>query len=195
MNSFDEHVVLEHLRQGEQKAFLILYDRYHSLVYSWVIKLVKVPELSEDVVQEVFIKIWEIRERIKPELSFPAFLYKVSRNQAFALLKKIASDELLRAKVMTEIGQKVESAENRLLWQQYELMFHKAVDQLPMQRQKVFKLCRYEGMSYEEVASKLGISKNTVKEHMVMAVKNIKEYFELHGEMSLLLVFLLSNRF
>ncbi|MEJ8818708.1 RNA polymerase sigma factor [Lacibacter sp. H407] len=194
MKPFDEIELMERLKRGDQQAFLTLYDRYHPLVYNWVLKLVKVPELAEDIVQEVFIKIWQIKERLNPEQSFPAFLYKISRNQAFALLKKIASDETLRSKVMTELGSNAESAENRLLWQQYEKLLNHAVEQLPVQRKKVFKLCRQEGMSYEEVATELGISRNTVKEHMVMAMKNIREYFSQHGDMSLLFLFLLTQK-
>ena len=194
MKPFDEIEIMERLQQGDQQAFLVLYDRYHQLVYNWVLKLVKVPELAEDIVQEVFIKIWQIRERINPLQSFPAFVYKISRNKAFAFLKKIASDDTLRSKVMTELGSNAESAENRLLWQQYQELLNKAVEQLPLQRKKVFKLCRQEGMSYEEVAAELGISRNTVKEHMVMAMKNIREYFSQHGDMSLLLLFLLAQK-
>lgn len=191
MNNNDEIALLTRLKNGDKDAYLLLYDRYHPLVYNWSIKLLKIPELAEDIVQEVFLKIWVIRERINPLQSFPAFIYRIGRNKSFSLLKKIAAEEKLHFQVMKQIGQFAESAENRLLWHQYEQMLKNAVGQLPRQRQKVFQLCRQAGKSYEEVATELGISRNTVKDHMVMAVKNIKDYFYRNSDMSFLLIFFL----
>jgi len=193
MNEIDENELILRLQKNDREAFMVLYDRYHVLIYQWVLKLVKVPHLAEDLVQEVFLKIWKIREHINPQQSFPAFLYRISRNMAFNTIKKIASEEKLQAQVMTELRNNCESAENKLLWQQYEEILRNAVEQLPKQRQKVFKLCRTEGKTYEEVAQELGISRNTVKEHMVLAVKNIKEHFYRYGDISFLLFLIFSS--
>ena len=191
MENCDEIELLIRLQNGDTEAYMVLYGRYHVLIYQWTLKLVKVPQLAEDLVQEVFLKVWQIRERLKPEQSFPAFIYRISRNKAFSLLKKIASDEKLLSQVMNQLGSNIESPENKILWQQYEQLLVNAVEQLPKQRQKVFKLCRQEGKTYDEVAQELGISRNTVKEHMVMAVKNIKEYFYQYGDISFVLIFML----
>jgi len=78
---------------------------------------------------------------------------------------------------MQQLQQQANDADTRLLWKQYETLLHEAIRQLPPQRQKVFRLCREESKSYEEVAMELGISRNTVKEHMVLAVKSIKFFF------------------
>ncbi len=194
MNETGEDELVLRLQKADKEAFIALYDRYHVLIYQWTIKLVKVPQLAEDLVQDVFLKIWQIRERVDPKQSFPAFLYRISRNMAFNMLKKIASEEKLQAQVMAELSSNCESAENKILWHQYEELLHNAVEQLPKQRQKVFRLCRTEGKSYEEVAQELGISRNTVKEHMVFAVKNIKEYFYRCGDVSFLFVVIFSTQ-
>ena len=128
----------------------------------------------EDVLQDVFIKIWEIRGRIKPELSFSGYLYRITRNHVFKLLKKITADEALRLRVMQDLYQQTTDADTLLQWKQYETLLHSAIDRLPPQRQKVFRLCREELKSYEEVARELGISRNTVKEHMMLAMKSIR---------------------
>ena len=91
---------------------------------------------------------------------------------------------------MAQLAIYAEGADNKLLWKAYEQLLTSAVEQLPSQRQKVFKLCRQQGKSYEEVAFELGISRNTVKEHMVMAIKNIKEYFYLYGDIVFLFMFI-----
>jgi len=105
------------------------------------------------------------------------------------MLKKIAADDKLRMQVMVQLSNTAESAENIILWHQYAQLLKKAIAQLPTQRQKVFKLCRQEFKSYEEVALTLGISRNTVKEHMVIAVKNIKEYLIHYGDISFVCIF------
>ena len=189
MENYDEFELLRSLQKGNDEAYLILYKRYHLLLYKWVLKFVKVPQLAEDLVQDVFLKVWQIRARLNPKQSFPAFIYKISRNKAFTMLKKIAADEKLRMQVMVQLSNTAESAENIILWHQYEQLLTKAIAQLPPQRQKVFKLCRQEFKSYEEVALALGISRNTVKEHIVMAVKNIKEYLIHYGDISFICIF------
>lgn len=194
MENSDEIELIKRLQKGDTEAYLALYERYHLLVYQWSLKLVKIPQIAEDIVQEVFLKIWVIRDRLNPDQSFPAFIYRIGRNRAFSVLKKIATDEKLSAQVMSHLSNTAESAENRVMWHQYEQLLNNAIEQLPQQRQKVFKLCRQEGKTYDEVAIELGISRNTVKEHMVMAVKNIRDYFYRYGDISFTFIFLFFHR-
>lgn len=186
----EEAVLLQRLQQGDTEAYITLYDQYYPSLYTYILHFINIPELAEDALQEVFIKIWEIRERINPELSFSGYLYRITRNHVFKLLKKISADAALRIQVMQELQQQTEDADTRLLWKQYESLLHQAIAQLPPQRQKVFRLCREESKSYEEVAVELGISRNTVKEHMVLAMKSIKFFFYTNtdGILPLLLV-------
>lgn len=194
MDTSEDFELIKLLTESNTEAYLGLYDKYSPLVYNWAIKFVKIPQLAEDIVQEVFLKIWQIRERLNPQQSFPAFLYKISRNKAFSALKKIAADEKASLQVMSHIGAAVEDADKKMLWRQYEEMLADAIGKLPQQRQKVFRLCRQEGKTYDEVATELGISRNTVKEHMVSAVKNIKEYFYQYGEVTFFFIFLFSTK-
>jgi RNA polymerase sigma-70 factor (ECF subfamily) len=190
VGSSERELILQ-LKLGDSGAYLQLYDKYHSSLYSFIIRFVKIPQLAEDVLQEVFLKIWEIRERINPELSFNAYIYKISRNEVFKLLKKISKDEELRTDIAYKLINSVDSADLKFQWQQYEIALNKAIYSLSPQRQKVFILCRQENKSYEEVAAELNISKNTVKEHMVLAVKSIKEYMWNHAEMQFVLAFII----
>lgn len=183
-----EKELLIRLTQGDENAFMRLYDCYHQRLYAWLLSLVKVPEIAQDIVQEAFLKIWEIRQRLNPEQSFPAFLYRISRNLAFKQLKKIAVSANLRRQVMDHLQILTEDPEVQLQWRQYQQLLNEAISQLPPQRRKVFVLCRQEGKSYDEVAHELGISRNTVKEHMVTAVKDIRAYFHPRTDLSLSLL-------
>ena len=194
--TYNEQSVILRLQKGDSDAFRELYNQYHQPLYHYVLRFVKSPALAEDVLQDVFLKIWEIRSRIDPELSFKAYLYRISRNSVFKLLKKIAVDENLRTQVLKQFSQSVADADLKVLWQQYEALLQAAINRLPPQRQKVFKLCREEGKSYEQVAEELGISRNTVKEHMVLAMKLIREHIDQYGDTStyfILLLFLISD--
>jgi RNA polymerase sigma-70 factor (family 1) len=195
-DTYYEQSVIQRLQKGDSDAFLELYNHYQSALYHYVLRFVKSPAIAEDVLQDVFLKIWEIRDRIDPELSFKAYLYRICRNSVFKLLKKISVDEALRLQVMQHFTQSVADADLKILWQQYEEILHAAINNLSPQRRKVFRLCREEGKSYEQVANELGISRNTVKEHMVLAMKQIREHFEQYGDTPagfMLLLILTSN--
>ncbi|MEC5142907.1 RNA polymerase sigma-70 factor [Chitinophaga sp. 212800010-3] len=180
--SNEDVVLLRKLQQGDTGAFITLYNQYHPSLYTYILHFINIPELAEDVLQEVFTKIWEIRERINPELCFSGYLYRITRNRVFKLLKKISADEQLRTQTMQELHRQTEDADTRLLWKQYESLLHEAIAQLPPQRQRVFRLCREESKSYEEVATELGISRNTVKEHMVLAMRSIQFFLYKHTD-------------
>ncbi len=186
--SNEEAILLEELRKGSKTAFIALYNQHYQSLYSYILHFIAIPQLAEDALQEVFIKVWEIRERIDPERSFTGYMYRITRNHVFKLLKKIAADEDLRSRAMMELHRQTEDADTRLLWKQYEALLREAVTQLPPQRQRVFRLCREESKSYEEVAAELGISRNTVKEHMVLALKSIQSFFYEHADGTLLLL-------
>lgn len=187
---YEQRVILR-LQQDDSDAFLELYNQYHQPLYHYVLRFVKSPAIAEDVLQDVFLKIWEIRSRINPDLSVKAYLYRICRNSVFKLLKKMAVDENLRVQVLQQFGQSVADADLKVLWQQYETLLQAAINRLPPQRQKVFRLCREEGKTYEQVAEELGISRNTVKEHMVLAMKLIREHIDQYGDTPTHFIFLL----
>ncbi|MBX3257880.1 MAG: RNA polymerase sigma-70 factor [Chitinophagaceae bacterium] len=188
-NNHDDFLLIQRLRQNDAAAYIELYNRYHVKMYNWLIRFVKLPDLAEDIIQETFLKIWEIRHRLQPQQSFPAYLYRISRNKAFKLLKKISRDEKLRSRILIRSAVEVNDPEKNFQWQQYQQLLDNAINRLPAQRQKVFKLCRHNNKTYDEVANDLGISRNTVKEHMIKAMQDIRQYFYRYDEITLILLF------
>ncbi|MBX2922832.1 MAG: RNA polymerase sigma-70 factor [Chitinophagaceae bacterium] len=188
-NNQDDFLLMQRLRQNDAAAFIELYNRYHVKMYNWLIRFVKLPDQAEDIIQETFLKIWEIRHRLQPQQSFPAYLYRISRNKALKLLKKISRDEKLRSRVLLLSAVEINDPEKSFQWQQYQQLLDNAINRLPAQRQKVFKLCRHNNKTYDEVAQELGISRNTVKEHMIKALQDIRQQFCRYGEVTLMMVF------
>jgi RNA polymerase sigma-70 factor (ECF subfamily) len=190
-NDFEEKELLEKLRQNDKDAYLKLYSHYHGPIYHFITRFVKSPFYAEDILQDVFLKMWEIRSRVNPELSFKAYLYRISRNLVYKFLKKAAADEAILAHTMHFFKAATDDIEITLQWKEYEQKIEEAIAQLPPKRQMVFRLCREENKSYDAVSNELGISRNTVKEHMVLAMKNITEYLKLHSGIELPLLVLL----
>ncbi len=184
----DEPTLLKRLKEGDTAAYFHFYDQYHHALYIYILRFVKIPAVAEDILQDVFLKIWEIREHINPELCFNAYVYRITRNKVFKWLKRMARDEETRSWLMHQLQKDIETPHLQLQWKHYNSILLKAIHQLPPQRQRVFKLCREQGKTYDEAASELGISPNTIKEHMISAMKSIKDYVRRHGDIFLLAV-------
>lgn len=184
-----ETELLTALKNGSESAFTDLYNRYHRGIYMYVLDFVKRPQLAEDIVHEVFMKLWESRERITITTSLTAYLYRISRNKGIDALKKISKDTALRQEVLEWMYPELAGVESEAkMISQYETLYQSAIAELTPQRQKIFILCKEKGKTYEEVATELGISRNTVKEHMVHSLRFLRNYFAEKGQLALLAI-------
>ena len=188
----DEKYLVALVAQGDEGAFRQIFDLYRDKLYAYSLKFTKSKVSAEEIVQEVFIKIWENKARLNPELSFRAYLYKITQNQVFDYLKKAANDITFRKAMIRWVDSYADRVEDGVIMAEYEEVVRQAVEQLPPQRKLIFQLSRDHYMSHEEIATQLGISKNTVKVQIVKAGKFIKEYFYHRTDvmLSLFLLFL-----
>lgn len=176
-----EKEVLIRLKNNDKEAFAVLYDRYQKPLRTFIMRYIKVPVYVEDILQEVFMKIWEIRERINPELAFKAYLYRITRNAVYKFLNKMAVNDDMIAQTVYHFKPDGPQPGLALEWKEFQQRVDEAIRMLPPRRQQVFNLCRVQQKSYDEVSCELGISRNTVKEHMVLAMKFIAEYLGLNA--------------
>ncbi|HJT74611.1 MAG TPA: RNA polymerase sigma-70 factor [Chitinophaga sp.] len=179
-----EEEILLRMMQGDESAFTTIYRHYHASLYIYLLRFCKIPSLAEDLVHDVFLKVWEIRERINPQLSFNGYLYRIARNHVIKTINKLATDQQLREQVF-KLLDTPDGPEQIVRAKEYEQLFKEALDKMPRQRLKVFQLCRQEGKSYDEVALELGISRNAVKKHMVLGMRFIYDYVHRHGDILL----------
>lgn len=178
-----EEEVLFRMIGGDELAFSSIYRHYHPSLYIYLLRFCKVPSLAEDLVHDVFLKIWEIRERINPQLSFSGYLYRIARNHVFKTIAKLATDEQMREQLFLQLAQNgVEQPEQVARSKEYDRLFQEALSHMTSQRLNVFRLCRQEGKSYDEAAAILGISRNAVKKHMVLSMRFIQDYVYRHGD-------------
>jgi RNA polymerase sigma-70 factor (family 1) len=186
----DEQLLLL-LAGSDQQAFTELYNRYHTGIYNYQLAFVKIPSIAEDLTQEVFLKIWEARCRLRIHTSFASYTYRISRNTAIDFMKKIAADRELRNEIILQKQSFFADSNSQLQAKEYNHLYKQAIDSLSRQRRTVFLLCREEGKTYQEVARLLGISRHTVKEHMTKSLHSLRNFLSEKTESALLLAILI----
>jgi len=188
-----EEEVLLRMKQGDESAFTTIYRHYHSSLYVYLLRFCKIPSLAEDLVHDVFLKVWEIRDRINPELSFTGYLYRIARNHVIKTIDKLATDQVMREQLFSQLDAPADHPEQLVNAKEYDRLFQEALTRMPPQRLKVFILCRQEGKSYEEAAEILGVSRNAIKKHMVLSMRFIYDYVHRYGD--ILLAVYLARKF
>ncbi|MCE7067777.1 RNA polymerase sigma factor [Dyadobacter sp. CY326] len=173
MASYPDESTLIKVTQGDEQAFAELYNYYKTPALRFTTSLLKDEEEAENMVQDVFIKIWVKREQIKPEYNFNSYLFTCLRNMAFDHFKKVEKSELLRKNYM-EAMKVVEEDEREESERRINLVVN-AVESLSVKRRQILRLNIEEGKSYQEIAEFLRISKNTVKNQLVKAKQILRE--------------------
>jgi len=165
------------LALGQRPAFEALYHRYKQPVFANIRKMVPDPDAAEDLLQEVFIALWENRQAIDPAKGAGGWLFVVSYNKAASYLKKkLREAAILEPETdLAELAVADELADEELYTHQLALV-EEAVAHLPARKQAVFRLCRFEGKSAEEVAAATGISVTSVKDYLKQSTRFIREY-------------------
>ena len=176
------------LTRNNEAAFSELYVRYKDKLYYFCLHLLKSKEEASDIVQEIFIRIWESRNFINPDLSFSSFLYTMARNRILNYFRDIDIDVKVKEILATHKVTEEEAIDSKIIYTEYQVILQNAISQLPPQRRKIFNMSRIESMSHKEIAAELGISVNTVQEHISEALKFIKAYFSKHADMSISLL-------
>ncbi|MBE9598631.1 RNA polymerase sigma factor [Pedobacter sp. MC2016-24] len=175
-NFADEKKWLSLLKGGDRAAFDAIYKFYSNRIYSRILSMVKLTEVTDELVQDIFLKVWERRGEINENLSFQAWLYRIAENMVVDYYRRLALDLKMRKHMLETYAELYNQTEDYILNKERAQLLDKALQLLPPQRQVIFRLCRLEGKSYEEAASFLNISTSTVSNQLVKATKNIKDY-------------------
>lgn len=170
-------------------AFAELYGRYRHEIYRYILTLVKVPDIAEDLVQDVFVKIWDVRMRLEIKQNFRSYLFRVCHNSAVDMNKQIASNRRLFDRLLYHYQATPDPehySQEALL--HYDALVEKALNSLSPQRRRIYEMCKKEKKSYEEVASELGISPHTVKAHITQTLSLLRSYIAKHSNLSILIL-------
>jgi RNA polymerase sigma-70 factor (family 1) len=161
--------------QGDAIAFGQLFQAYKDKLYSFIYHLSGSATIAEDVLQDVFLKIWRDRSQLDGIDNFNAYLYKMAQNHAINVLRRQSREALLLNEVQRLAPEGVQGHE-LLSAKEVQAVLQQAVNNLPPQQKKVYQLGREQGMKYEEIAYELNITVSTVRNHMVQALKAVREF-------------------
>ncbi|SHE39194.1 RNA polymerase sigma factor [Pedobacter caeni] len=177
----NESDILTKIAEGDQFAFTILFNHYQKDVFVHSRRLTPSEDDALEVVQDIFIKIWIGRERLKTINNFGAYLNRVVRNHVFDVLKQLSQENESHVKLQSASTEFDDSTRQLLDYQDAIHILNEALTELAPQQKIAYKLCHQEGMKYEEAAKEMNISTETVRVHMKQALNKIRAHFRKHA--------------
>lgn len=184
-----EKELLLQLRAGNEHSFAQLYDLYSPRIFGFLLKLTKKEEAAREILQEVFIRLWEKRHTLDPEKSFRSYLFRIAENCVVDFFRKAVQDKKLGKQLMYLASERYLHVEEQIYEREKNALLNQAINLLPPQRRRVFELCKFEGKSYKEVSLMMGISVSTISDHLLKATRAIRQHILLSGHITTLLSF------
>lgn len=179
----EEQDILVQLKEGNHDAFSKLYTIYWSQVYNFCRLYIQSVDDCKEVVQQVFVKVWESRSLIKKEENFKGFLFIITRNIVFNLSKKSFNEDFYKMSVLSAFSKSAEKEyyeiEEEIIASQLGEYIQELIDTLPAKQKEVFNLSRTHHLSYKEISIRLNISEKTVEHHIYRTTKFLKENLKL----------------
>jgi RNA polymerase sigma-70 factor (family 1) len=185
---FDERTLLARLAVHDERAFRLLYEQYRKKVYTFSLRIVQSPELAEDVMQETFIKLWHLGEEAHTITNLEGWLRTLSRNSSLNILRRQAAgaraDEWLR----NSWQEGHNDTEETVILNDSRKILSEGIALLPPRQQLVYQLCEQQGLECDEVARKLDLSPLTVKSHLQLAVRSLRDHMQRHAGVAVALI-------
>ncbi|QEC45109.1 RNA polymerase sigma factor [Pseudobacter ginsenosidimutans] len=160
-------------------TFECLYRQHEHALFLLASRATKSPEQARDIVQEVFLKLWEKRNNLEHIQDIEAWLYRVTGNKLIDHLRKTAADQRLKTALWNSTQAKNNEPDQLLEARECNQQIHAAINQLAPQRQLIYRLNREEGMNYQAIADTLSISRHTVKNQISFALRSIQRFLGL----------------
>lgn len=193
-STYEEKSLFALVARGDEAAFHALYSHHRDHVYNIALRLLQSASLAEDVLQEVFLKIWLGREKLPKINCFSAYLNTITRNHIYNTLRKQAYEELLLERLFPlQMASLRGTALDNISYRELQEALQKVVATLTPQQKRVFELSRMEGLKHEDIARQLNVSRETVKKHVSEALRMVRlqlRRFKHVPEMVLLLLIL-----
>ena len=175
--------ILVDLTNGSSSAFQKIYSHFCNKVFNFAKKFLKEDEDSKDVVQEVFIKLWNSKENIDPYRPIEGYIFQITKNTSLNKLRKKIGEPAFFYELDEELPSN-KYADEHIFQKEIQETINKIISRLPPKRQEVFRLSREKGLSNREIAEKLGISINTVEGHIRHANSYVRQSMEITSNWS-----------
>jgi len=162
------------MRSGDHLAFTEIYDRYHSLLYVYACKIIKDEDLAQDILQELFIYLWDKRDIIDFKTSMSSYLYTAVRFRFFDLVdkQKVRKEYIQNFQIFLDKGEY--HTDNYVTERELAAIIEKEINHLPAKLREIFLLSRRENLTNREIADRLKISEKTVKNQLSLALRELR---------------------
>jgi RNA polymerase sigma-70 factor (ECF subfamily) len=176
---YNEKILLQKIAAGDETAFTSLFNHWHQQLGDYVYRLTGSLSIAEEIVQEVFVTIWTKRELLHKVDHTGSYIYRLCRNKTLNQLRNTARERVRNAAWIRLSAQSSEQPDQEIFFR----LIEEAISKLPPQQQKAWILSRHEGLMYEEVATQMKLSRETVKRHIQLSVRFISNYVKQHAEL------------
>ena len=174
-SAYNEKELLRCSAEGDEAAFASLFRIYRHKLYGFVLRATGSPETTEDVIQDVFLKLWKDRENLVNIDQFGGYVYRMAQNRVINSLKRMAKETLILEMLGKMQGEATTGAEEQMSEKETWQHLRSALDKLTPKQKLVFTLSREQGLKHEEIAAYLNISPSTVNNHMIEALRQLRQ--------------------
>lgn len=188
---YNESRLIIELQLGSQQAFKKLYEHLSPTIYRFIYALLKDQPHSEEILQESFITLWVNRHKLDPKQPLYPYMYLVARRLTIDAFRKSSTESKFKERLQWLGNNRDNYTEEQLLLRDLRQCIDEGMKHLPQQQRLVFQLSRVDGLSYDEIAKQLQISRNTVRNHLVCALKFMKIFISKNDITYFFLVFFL----
>ncbi|WP_295771675.1 RNA polymerase sigma-70 factor [uncultured Mucilaginibacter sp.] len=163
-------------KQGNESAFKIVFEQNVGKMYAFAFKILKSREQAEEIVHDAFLNAWNNRDKINASLPITPYIYTITKRLALNSLRQTASSQKAVDELWKQVDDSTNLTEEAILFNDLQRITETKVALLPAQQQQIFRMSREDGLSHDEIATKLNLSKNTVRNHLFLALKSLRQH-------------------
>lgn len=178
-----DSLIVKLLKDGNQQVFESVYEKFFGQLFIYAREYVLDSEVASEIVQDTFLKLWEIRKTIVPDTTLQSFLYRIARNNCLNYLKNIKVQEKYRSltysqkiEIALNFGALNDSSAEKIISDELEKKINDTIESLPSKCKQIFLMSRFEEKKYREIANELSISEKTVENHILKALKVMRKH-------------------
>jgi RNA polymerase sigma-70 factor (family 1) len=176
-NHFDnDNDILQRIAGGDELAFQIIYKRNFDRIAKFTYKICKSDTVTEEIVQEVFCKLWLNRTAITHVNNIEAYLFSIARNKTIDFLRRLAMETKIIQNLSTQLTELENAVDEKLNADALLILINEALSGLSVQKRQIFELSKIQGFSHDEISEQLQLSKSTVKNHLSETLRHLKKY-------------------
>ena len=166
----------QNLERGDATAFAAIFAYYKNRIFGIAVTMLKSETEAEEIVQDVFLSIWMAKANLSHIHDPEAYLFTITYNTIYAHLKKASRNHKILNTIINNVTQAQNTTEETIAAHETNKLINQAIQQLPPKQRAVYELSKQEGLSYDEIAERMNVSRNTVRNHLAEAMKTIRAF-------------------